>query len=200
LPTDRPNTFKGYVYYTLPYKGMHTTFGLFQTAYQGSPAYSYIDVGSMYAGQVSYAVAIDGRDKWRPVTQDPTTGALTLGNPYTRRGPWFTQSDLNVEQTFKAGEHQTIGFQVNIFNLLNQRAVTSYYGGINSTDLTTPLYPGIGLSDASSYATLMGGYDVQQWINGNNGAVPPVTMSSWYGKPFTYQLPRGIRFMLNYTF
>ena len=39
LPTDRPNAFKGFAYYTLPWKGKTntTTLGLFQVAYQGSP-------------------------------------------------------------------------------------------------------------------------------------------------------------------
>ena len=40
LPTDRPNAFKGYVYYRLPWKGIDTnvtTFGLFQVAYSGQP-------------------------------------------------------------------------------------------------------------------------------------------------------------------
>ena len=45
LPTDRPNAFKGYVYYTMPWKGKTSTFGLFQVAYQGSPMSSYADVG-----------------------------------------------------------------------------------------------------------------------------------------------------------
>jgi hypothetical protein len=155
----------------------------------------------MYAGQVSYAVTLAGRDKWVNATQDPATGAITLGNPYTRRAPWFTQSDFNIAQEFRTGEHQTLGFQVNFENVLNQRAVTSYYGGIDSTFFTTPLYPnGISVADASSYQTLMSGYNVQQWINGNNGATLPVTLSSWYGKPFTYQLPRSIRFQVAYNF
>ena len=45
LPTDRPNTFKGNAYYNLPWKGMTTTFGLFQVAYEGSPMSSFTDVG-----------------------------------------------------------------------------------------------------------------------------------------------------------
>ena len=55
LPTDRPNTFKGYLYYPLPWKGGTTTFGLFQTAYQGSPQYSYMDIGLMFGQEVSEA-------------------------------------------------------------------------------------------------------------------------------------------------
>jgi len=38
LPTDRPNTFKGYVYYELGWlKSFSTDFGIFQVMYQGSP-------------------------------------------------------------------------------------------------------------------------------------------------------------------
>src|SRR5208282_4659258 len=50
LPTDRPNTFKGNVYYSLPWKHMNTTFGLFQVAYQGSPVTTAMEVGGPYAG------------------------------------------------------------------------------------------------------------------------------------------------------
>ena len=220
LDTDRPNTFKGYVYYTLPWT--HTTFGLFQQAYQGSPASSFIDVGQMFGSEVSQGVHVFGRGKWVNMTQDPTTGAITLGNPYTRRNPWFTQTDFNLAQEFKTGEHQSLGFQVNFFNLLNQRAVTSVYGGMNSTFAVTPLIPGgptdpltgapAGfLLDALSYQTYETGYNVQQFINGNGQAptigtnanpnyIPPVTQSSWYGKPYTHQLPRSMRFQVSYNF
>jgi hypothetical protein len=157
----------------------------------------------MFAGSVSEAVAPFGRDKWVNMTQDPTTGAITLGTPYTRRTPWYTQTDFNIGHHIKTGEHQTLGFDVTFQNLLNQRAVTSYYGGMNSVFFTTPLIPGPtgALSNAASYQTLEGGYNVQQWINGNAAAgVLPVTKSAWYGQPFTYQLSRGIRFGVNYSF
>ena len=40
LPTDRPSAFKGYAYYTMPWKGGFrnntTTFGLFQVAYRAA--------------------------------------------------------------------------------------------------------------------------------------------------------------------
>jgi hypothetical protein len=206
LPTDRPNTFKGYVYYQLPWKGQTTTFGIFQTAYQGSPQYSYMDLGLMFGQEVSEAVAIYGRDKWVNMTQDPTTGAITLGQPYTRRAPWFTQTDFNIGHSIKTGEHQALGFTVNVSNLLGQRAVTSYYGGMNSVFFATPLTPGNVLFDATSYQTFESGYNPQTWINGNSncpacgGAALPVTKSAWYGQPFTYQLPRTMRFGLTYTF
>jgi len=212
LPTDRPNTFKGYLYYQLPWKGGTTTFGLFQTAYQGSPQYSYIDIGAMFGQSVSEAVALYGRDKWVNMTQDPTTGAITLGNPYTRRAPWFTQSDINLAHSIKTGEHQALGFTVNVSNALGQRAVTSYYGGMNSIFFATPLIPG-GLTspnsgapegfltDAGSYQVFESGYNVQQFINGNpSTGIGPVTKNSQYGQPFTYQPPRTTRFSVTYTF
>ena len=205
LPTDRPNTFKGYVYYQLPWKHQTTTFGLFQTAYQGSPQASFIDIGTMFGQQVSEAVDVFGRDKWVNMTTDPTTGAITLGNPYTRRAPWFTQSDFNIGHSIKTGEHQTLGLSVNVFNLLGQRAVTSYYGGMNSVFFATPLTPGNILADATSYQTFESGYNVQSWINGApcaacGGSAPAVTKSAQYGQPLTYQLPRTMRFGVSYSF
>lgn len=200
LPTDRPNTFKGFVYYQLPWKGHKTTLGLFQQAYQGIPAFSYIDLGYMFGNEVSQATSVFGRDKWVNMTQDPTTGAITLGTPYTRRTPWFTQSDFQISQEFKTGEHQTLGFSAYFFNLLNQRTVTSYYGGMNSTNAVTPLEPnGVGLVNAASYQAYETGYNVQQWIN-DTSIGPAVTKSSWYGMPFTYQLPRSMRFGVTYSF
>jgi Carboxypeptidase regulatory-like domain len=203
LPTDRPNTFKGYAYYHLPWKGMNTTFGLFQTAYQGSPQSSFIDVAGMFPNQVSEAVYVYGRGKWVNTTQD-ATGNITIGNPYSRRAPWFTQTDFNFGHEIKVNknnEHQLLGFQMNITNLLNQRAVTSIYGGMNSTYLTTPLsLPGVNLSSgAALYQATMSGYNVQALINGTP-TTPRTIQSGQYGLPFTYQLARGIRFMVDYTF
>jgi len=129
-----------------------------------------------------------------------TIGAITLGNFYTKRAPWFTQTDLNLSHTIKTTEHQTLAFSVNIFNALNQRVVTSYYGGMNSIFFPSPLLPsGAALADASSYQAYETGYDVQSLIN-DTSAGPAVTKSSWYGMPFTYQLPRSMRFGVSYTF
>ena len=204
LPTDRPNTFKGYVYYQLPWgRGQTTTFGLFQSAYQGSPVSSYIDLASMPFGQlVAEATYIYGRGKWVNETTDGA-GNITLGTPYDRRTPWFTQSDLNVGHRIKVGEGRSIAFEASAFNVLNQRAITAYYGGMNSVNFQTPLVPGPGVSifnGASAYQALESGYNPQTWINGNGGAVSPVIKSSWYGQPFLFQNARSIRFTLRYTF
>lgn len=226
LPTDRPNTVKGYVYYVLPWKGMHTTFGLFQTAYQGTPMSSYIDVAGMFTGQVSEALYPWGRGQWVSETTD-AAGNITLGTPHTERTPWYTQSDLNIAHEFKTGEHQALGFEANIFNVLGQHAILQYYEGLNSANFTTPLYPGTNASCVNSpnnplgivttacgaglYQTTETGYSVQQWINGNGQPatiggkrnpdyLAPVIKSSWYGMPFQYQAGRSMRISVHYTF
>jgi carboxypeptidase family protein/TonB-dependent receptor-like protein len=216
LPTDRPNTFKGYVYYQLAWgKGQTTTFGLFQSAYQGSPVSSYIDLASMpFGALVAEATYIYGRGKWVNMTTD-ANGNITLGAPYARRTPWFTQSDFNIGHRIKVNEHQSIAFEASAFNLLNQRAITAYYGGMNSVNFQTPLVPGPGVSifnGAATYQALESGYNPPQWINGVPGspagcttactvpAVPRVIKSSWYGQPFLFQNARSIRFTLHYTF
>ena len=70
------------------------------------------------------------------MTVDPTTGAVTLGTPHVFRTPWFTQTDFNLVQSWKVNkqnEAQELAFEFNVLNLLNQHAVTNYYGGMNST-------------------------------------------------------------------
>jgi hypothetical protein len=204
LPTDRPNTFKGYVYYQLPWgKGQTTTFGLFQSAYQGSPVSSYIDLASMPFGQlVAEANYIYGRGKWVNLTTD-ANGNITIGTPYDRRTPWFTQSDFNIGHRIKVGEGKSIDFEASAFNVLNQRAVTAYYGGMNSVNFETPLVPGLTagapvsiFSGAGAYQVLESGYNPQTWVNGNGGLVPSVTKHSGYGQPTLFQNARSIRFAL----
>jgi hypothetical protein len=192
LPTDRPNTFKGYVYYTLPWRGsgMNTTFGIFQYAYQGTPVSSFVDLAAMFA-QIPYeATYIYGRGNYVNVTTD-ANGNLTIGAPYARRTPWFTQTDFNVAHSFKVKERQTLKFEANITNLFNQHSVVQYYQGFNSANFQTPLVPGyappsggvtspVGLfSGAALYQTLESGYNPQQFVNGVPGTPAGCTNSGF---------------------
>jgi hypothetical protein len=213
LPTDRPNTFKGYVYYTLPWKssGASTTFGLFQYFYQGTPMSSFTDLAAMFA-QIPYeATYIYGRGKWVNTSVNPTTGDITIGAPYSRRTPWFMQSDFNVAQSFKIKERQSLKLEANFTNLFNQHSVVQYYQGFNSANFETPLVPLIPtgpaagtpvslFSGADLYHTLMSGYNPQQFVNGDGGLTSKVTASSWYGRPQQYQLGRNIRLGVTWTF
>jgi len=209
LATDRPNTFKGNVYYEMPWNRWNTstTFGLFQYAYQGTPMATYGDTVSAFFGIPYESVYWFGRDKWVNTTQD-ANGNITLGAPYYRRTPWFTQTDLSVAQTFKVKEHQALRFDVNVTNLLGQHSVLAFYEGLSSINFETALFPGVGstgqpislASGAAMYKELMSGYNPQTWINGNGGLVPKVIQSSWYGQPQQYQLLRNIRIGVRYTF
>ena len=79
LPTDRPNVFKGYAYYTAALgeqtQGNTTTFGIFQVAYEGSPMSAFTDVGLAIANGTAApfpyeATYVFGRGNWVNATTD----------------------------------------------------------------------------------------------------------------------------------
>jgi len=202
LPTDRPNAFKGYVYYELGWLRRFTTqFGIFQVAYQGTPESSYEDVGFAFPGGFpTYPWNID---QWVDVSQDPTTGAITVSNPRIKRTPWFNQTDFNVTQTFKLSERKTISFEGVISNLLNQRAVTAVGEQIDSNTAQNFIGPGgFSLFDGTAfYAATMHPYDPATLMNAaiSNGGGPQ-TFNSQYAQPNRYQAGRSIRIGLKFTF
>lgn len=214
LPTDRPNTFKGYAYYTLPWlKKMSTDFGIFQYLYSGSPQTSYLDVG---AGNGGWAVQGWNRGKWVDVSQDPTTGFITVGAPHTKRLPWFTQTDFNIQQTYKVSESKELSFNATFTNLLNQRAVTAVNEDITSLAVTNQY---IALPNPTSnkadcffgtqcrivdgqnfYAAAETAYNVQDQLNNFKARGISAALNSQYGHPQYYQLSRNIRLGVKFTF
>lgn len=201
LPTDRPSTLKGNIYYELPWKGGTTTLGLFQTAYQGTPLSTFTDLGLGYT-QPLEATYIFGRGQWADVTQDPTTGAVTVGTPHSRRTPWYTQTDLNFSHAVKVNknnEHQLLEFQATFTNLFNQHAVVGYWQGFdtNNTPYIYGLFPFSIFNGASFYEQVEGGYNVQDAIDTN-----PFGMikNSQYGRPNLWQRSRQIRLGVRFTF
>ncbi|MBZ5683315.1 MAG: TonB-dependent receptor [Acidobacteriia bacterium] len=214
LPTDRPNTFKGYAYYELGWlKKFTTDFGIFQYLYSGSPQTSYLDVG---AGNGGWAVQAWNRGKWVDVTQDPTTGFLTIGAPHTQRLPWFTQSDFSIQQNYKISETKQLTFSANFMNLLNQRAVTAVNEDITSLAVTNQ-YIAVNSTNPSAacafgtqcrivdgqnfYSAVEAPYDVQTQINNfKNNAGRSAALNSQYGQPQYYQLSRNIRLGVKFTF
>jgi hypothetical protein len=206
MPTDRPNAFKGYTYYELA-EGKHnaTDFGIFSYAYSGSPQTSFADVGFAFGGFPSFPTLLAGRGKWIDVAQDPATGAVTVGNPRTFRTPWFMQSDVQLGHSYKINETKNIRFSATFNNVFNRRATTAYYTYINTDFVATYLTPGglnIGAGGAF-YSAAEHPYDVAALLNNSptnpNGA-GPITINSWYGKPFLFQLSRNIRLGLRFTF
>jgi hypothetical protein len=213
LPTDRPSTFKGYAYYELPWMKKFTTdFGIFQFLYSGSPMTSYLDVG---AGNGAWAVQAWGRGKWVDVTQDPTTGFITVGSPRTQRTPWYTQTDFSLTQNFKISEAKVLSFTANFGNLLNQHAVTAYNADITSLvvtnqyiTLTTPAGPGSCSFNSQCYigdgnifyAAAERPYNVQDQLNNFKDRGVSAALNSAYKTPIYYQLSRTIRIGVKFTF
>lgn len=211
LPTDRPNALKGYAYYDLPWlKKFTTDFGIFQTAYSGTPLTSYTDVGD-WSSPGAFPQDVVNRGKWVDVSQDNSTGVISISNPYTKRTPWYTQTDFNLQQSYKVTESKSINFTATFTNLLNQHSVVSNGQQIDSGYSPNFLTPGgnfIG-NGPSFYAAAMHPYNLQQNLNNSSFGsiiagtpVPtgPITTNSQYGKPYLYQLSRNIRLAVKFTF
>jgi hypothetical protein len=197
LPTDRPNVFKGYAYYTIPWKTRQSTnIGLFQQFLQGSPVGSYMNLAAASPPLPFEGTYVFGRDKWVNLSRD-ASGNITIGNPTTRRTPWFNQTDMNVSHQIKVGERQALNFEATALNLINQRSVVAYFESMDSLYFATPLSPGgVGLyNGAATYSALMNPYDPQALINTDG-----VIQNGQYGQPFRFQTGRQLRLAVHYTF
>ena len=215
LPTDRPSTFKGYAYYTIPWTrfekthGASTDLGIFQVIYQGAPQTSIVDVGySFAAGGVGYGgfpVDVVGRGKWANVTQDPTTGAISVGPTSTYRAPWYTQTDFNLQQNIKITESKVLSFSATITNLLNQRAIEAYYPFVDTQYYPQYLQPG-GLpifAGVAAYQAYESPYNFSSLLNsgvGGSSLTGVTTVNSQYNQPYIYQLARNIRLGVKFVF
>jgi Carboxypeptidase regulatory-like domain len=195
LPTDRPNTFKGYAYYTFGVKNWSTDLGLFQYLYQGSPVSSYVDVGYSVIPGNYFAVYTEGR-QWANITQ-AADGTLDVTGVAPRRTPWYIQTDFNLTQNYKITETKRLTFSATFTNLFNQRSVTAYNEQIDSGQFATFLSPN-GLPfyyGGVAYSAYEHPYDWKALLNTDG-----VALNSQYGKPYLYQLSRNIRLGLRFTF
>ncbi|MGA3082148.1 MAG: TonB-dependent receptor, partial [Terracidiphilus sp.] len=210
LATDRPNALKGYVYYNLTwFKKLTTDFGVFQSAYSGTPLSSEQDIGYSYAGQPAFPVDIVNRGKWIDVSQNQTTGVITTSMPYTKRTPWYTDTDFNIKQGVKLGESKSLSFDATFTNVLNEHKVVAFWQNIDS-DYTGNNYLNPGgnaiFNGLNFYSAALSKYDYTAAMNNNaagtlNGTgTGPITVNSWYGKPYEYQQSRNIRLGLHLTF
>jgi hypothetical protein len=217
LPTDRPSTFKGYGYYEFGWmRHFSTQLGIFQVLYQGSPMTSYLDAGFAFPTGFNvpnagggFPVDFVNRGKWVDVTQNPTTGVITVGAPRTLRTPWYNQTDFNFTQNYKISESKALGFSATITNLLNERSWTQLNG--NTTSGFNANFIGIGghtlFDGIPFYQAAFQPYNFAALLNSSpsnttaGGTGPgPVTVNSGYGVPNRYQAGRTIRLGLRFTF
>jgi len=197
LPTDRPNTLKGDVYYNLHWAGMTTTLGIFQVAYEGTPVSSWSDLGLGCCSEPIEATYIWGRGNWVNATTDANNN-IVLGNVYARRTPWYTQTDFNLEHSIKVNKHneaQVLTLNATFTNLLNQHAVTQYWAGLNSIYYASAPFEYQIFGGAPFYQQVETGYNPQAAFTDSG-----VPLNSFYGKPRLWQTSRSIRLGVTFTF
>lgn len=236
LPTDRPNVFKGYAYYELGWlHNFSTNIGIFQNFMQGTPISSYVDVGQSFAPDLgaynvpnaeggAFPTYIVGRSNFLPISQDPTTGAITVGDPIQRRTPWFIQSDLQLTQNYKISENKALSFSVTVPNAFNQHSTVAYWSSIESdfypqylaptsaacgaqNAAATPAIAGSACTQSNNgyqfYAAVMSPYNYKALFNtagGVTGTSGTATINSLYGQPLYKQSSRNMYMSIKFTF
>jgi hypothetical protein len=153
LGTDRPNAFKGYTYYRIPWKGGRTStnIGWFQTLYSGTPMGTYIDVGHSFSQPPfsgGWPVFPEDRGKFAKISLVPNSSGVlvpTVTSICTCRTPWYIQSDASFKQEFKinkSNEAQVLTFEANALNLFNRQSATGFYSQLDSAFSQSFLLPG----------------------------------------------------------
>jgi hypothetical protein len=121
----------------------------------------------------------------------------------------YSDSDFNFKQSYKMSESKSVSFDATFTNLWNQHSAVEYWQQIDS-DYTSHnflkpggLYLPYGLD---FYSAAMAPYNYTAAMNTGslNGTTKttdgPITLNSWYGKPYAYQQSRNVRFGLHITF
>jgi len=212
LATDRPNAFKGYTYYRIPWKGGRTStnVGWFQSLYSGSPLSTYIDVGNSFSQPPfsgGWPIYPEDRGKWVNINLVPNSSGVlvpTITSIGQRRTPWYIQSDASFKQEFKVNktnEAQVLTFEANVINLFNRQSPTGFYSQLDSAFNQSFLNPG----GTFSYSAFEHPYDWKGLLSNTTGlsglqAGPPIIANSQYGKPFIFQTPRSLRLAVRFTF
>jgi hypothetical protein len=109
----------------------------------------------------------------------------------------FTQTDVNLKQTFKIKGTQEVSVDATFTNALNQHEIVAYYGSIDSAYVPEFLTPG-GLPfyyGGESYSLYEHAYPWKTLMNDDG-----MTLNSQYGKPYEFQAARNIRLQLHYNF
>jgi hypothetical protein len=195
LPTDRPNTFGAYGSIHQKWMMGTSTLGFGQTIYQGTP----VSTCWSTLTTTSSCQFVEDQGNWVNLSRDAAGNFISNGITYGRRTPAYLQTDLNLAHYVpisKDHENRRIGAEINVYNALNQHAITSYYETPvgNSGDITPPANNATGFD----YYTLMTGFDYIAMSNNNKPA--PLYLATRYGLPNQFQLARQVRIKVAYTF
>ncbi len=203
LPTDRPNTFSAFGSYRLKTILGDTQLGISQAIYQGTPVSTCWPAGS----STSACQFVEQQGNWVNLSRasDGTISSTSITKD--RRTPAYLQTSGNLTHYVhisKAHEERKLGAELNVTNLLNQHAVTSYY----NIALTTATYPNQASTTANptgfNFLPLLTGWD---YVGISNNGVPGQTvnngnktLSNRYGQPNLFQNGRQVRIRITYTF
>ena len=202
LGTDRPNTGKIYAYYRQKWLGMETDFGVFQSAFQGTPISTCLSV----VGTSSACQWAEGRGNFVKLSRASNGDIVSGGVVHDARSDNYFQTDLSVRHEIHVRESMRLVFDVNVNNALNQRSAVGYneivIGG--SGQLINPTRASRFSGDPQvDWAKVMNGYNYIDALNGKGafaGFQTPVTLASRYGQPQLFQLARNLRLSARFTF
>jgi hypothetical protein len=224
LPTDRPHTLKFAGSYTFRWWNQETTFGMFQSAFSGTPLSTCLPSVS----STSSCEYVEGHGGWVNMSQDPaatiaaaaagTNPIKLLGVEHDRRAPFYTQTDFSFHHVFhvsKTNEGMTLGFDLNAFNLFNQHAVTAVRDTpFSGSQISTPRLGGSYTGTTDWHALTDKGWDyiatanlippactaTPSAANCTSGRAGYKALSSIYGLPALWQTARTIRLGVKFTF
>lgn len=195
LPTDRPNTFKGFGSYRFNYKvfgkRVETEIGGSQYIYQGTPLSTNVNI--------EIAGTTDGLDNYVPIFPN---GRGDLG-----RTPTFTQTDGLLSQRLRLNERVSLRFTFNVLNLFNQDAVidksTAYIRTSSSTAGVAQEYN--QPADTAYYEAATFGAAIQSFIHSPGDwkthiASGTALKNPFYNLPITWQAQRSARFSVGVQF
>jgi outer membrane receptor protein involved in Fe transport len=201
LSTDRPNTAKFFGSYTQKWFGGATTLGVSQIGYQGTPINSCLPV----VGTSSACQWAEGRGNFATLTRSANGDIVKSGVVNDARTDVLLQTDVTLRHEIRTGESKSIGFEMNVFNLFNQRAGVNYYEFAIPTNLISPSrasrFPGDPQVD---WGKVMSAYNYVDALNGTGafggGVQPRLTLASRYGLPQIFQQARNLRIAVKFTF
>jgi hypothetical protein len=172
LPTDRPHVFKAYGSYSFPFG---TQIGANLYAGSGIPITTYVN------SQDLEPLMVNGRGD--------------MG-----RAPVLSHTDLMISHEIKTGESQRVRFELNLFNVFNQKTTTHIFNFLNKGAPGGSSTVSADAIDMSS-VNLAAGYDYKALLTQTSNAKKG--LSSYdprYGQPDLWQAGLSGQFSVKFSF
>jgi hypothetical protein len=126
------------------------------------------------------------------------------GVTYGARTPNLLQTDASVRHEIPFKESMRLAFEMNVLNVLNQRAPEAYYEFAIPTGLISPTRASRFSGDPQiDWGKVMNGYNYMDALNATGafaGVQSKLTLASRYGLPQLFQMARNVRLQVRFTF